>query len=426
MAKTIIFAALSLLLVGAIIAQPDASFQASLKGLTVWWNLVFPGLLPFLILFEIMLAFGLAHGMGVLLQPSMKRLFNLPGEAVMPVVIGWLGGYPAGAEAVASLRKRELVNRSQGQRLLALAHMPNPLFMLVIVGAGFLQKPLAGMFIAGGVWLSAIWLTLLGSIWRGNRSTETTTAHSLAGAAGAAAEENGQRSEAPQGSLLRQASDAMLQGRISDGRSLGKVLGDSVTVSVQRLMMVGGFMIIASMTARLTEPLFAPALKLGLSFLGPALFEGHLGAYAAAVWELPGTDLAMVCAVIAAALAWGGLSGVMQAGYSVSGTDLSLFPFVLHRLNHALHAFMLTLLLWHPAGALVRLLNPNVSFPVIWDGFYYDSSSGIRFQPETIAASNLPSLWPYGAVIAVGLGLLTLCMYWTLGRFAASHKGYRT
>lgn len=68
MFRTIAFAILSTLLVGAIIVQPDASFQASLQGLTVWWNIVFPGLLPFLVLFEIMLAFGLAHGMGALLS----------------------------------------------------------------------------------------------------------------------------------------------------------------------------------------------------------------------------------------------------------------------------------------------------------------------------------------------------------------------
>lgn len=390
MIRTIAFAIFSTLLVGAIIMQPDASFQASLQGLTVWWNIVFPGLLPFLVLFEIMLAFGLAHGMGALLSPFMRRLFGLPGEAALPVVIGWLGGYPAGAEAVATLRKRELISRSQGQQLLAFAHMPNPLFMLVIVGAGFLHKPLAGLLVAGAVWISAVWLLILASLFR---SKSGIALQEVAQQSNADLSER--KAELPGSNIARKAAAAMAKGRESDGRSLGKVLGDSVTASVQRLMMIGGFMIIASMIARLAEPLFAPLVKLGLTFAGPALFEGHLGAYAAAVWELPGVDMAMVCAVIAAVLSWGGLSGIMQTGYSVSGTDLKLLPFVLHRLNHALHAFLITLLLWHPVSSLIAKLLPNASFPVVTGGVYYDSSFGVRFPAEALAANQLPVLWPY-------------------------------
>lgn len=412
MIRTIALAILSTLLVGAIIVQPDASFQASLQGLTVWWNIVFPGLLPFLVLFEIMLAFGLAHAMGALLSPFMRRLFDLPGEAALPVVVGWLGGFPAGAEAVATLRKRELISRTQGQRLLAFAHMPNPLFMLVIVGAGFLHKPLTGILITGAVWLSAVWLLFLASLFRStsgvtSRQDPRNSNHNVP-------DRQAQNDETASNNIVRKAVTAMVKGRESDGRSLGKVLGDSVTASVQRLMMIGGFMIIASMIAKLAEPLFAPVVKLGLTFAGPALFEGHLGAYAAAVWELPGVDMAMVCAVIAAVLCWGGLSGIMQTGYSVSGTDLKLLPFVLHRLNHALHAFLLTLLLWHPVGALVRQLVPNAAFPVVSGGVYYDSSFGVRFPSEAIAASQFHGLWPYAAGSCVAVSSLFLLAWISL------------
>ncbi|MDQ6419302.1 nucleoside recognition protein [Paenibacillus sp. LHD-117] len=418
MAKTITLAILSILLVGSIITQPDASFQASLKGLTVWWNIVFPGLLPFLVLYEIMLAFGLAHGMGALLRPTMNRLFRLPGEAALPVVLGWLGGYPAGAEAVASLRKRDLISRSQGQQLLAYAHMPNPLFMLVIVGAGFLHKPLAGVLVAGAVWVSALWLLFLSSLFRIRRSAVSLADQAPKESANAAMEPTAP----PKRGLLRAAASAMQEGRERDGRSFGKVLGDSVTVGVQKLMMIGGFMIIASMLAKLAEPLYAPAVKLGLTFFGPAFFEGHLGAYAAAVWELPGTDVAMVCAVIAAVLAWGGLSGILQTGYSVAGTGLKLLPFALHRLNHALHAFLLTLLLWKPVGSLVGRLAPNASFPVISGGEYHASSFGIRFPAEAVTAGQLHGLWPYAAGTFVVLFSLAIMAYLLLRPFTSANR----
>lgn len=399
MPKTAMLAILSILLVGSIILQPDASFQASLRGLTVWWDIVFPGLLPFLVLYEMMLAFGLAHALGALLQPAASRMLRLPGEAALTLVIGWLGGYPAGAEAVASLRKRELVNESQGQLLLGNVHMPNPLFMLVIIGAGFLQKPLAGMLIAAAVWLSALWLLLLSSLFAPSAGKSSSPMDV------GAAERTG---------LLRSAARAMRDGRERDGRSFGRVLGDSVSASVQRLMMIGGFMIFASVLAKLTEPLFAPLAKLGVPFLGAAFFEGHLGAYAASAWQSPGAGLALVCAAIAAVLAWSGLSGILQAGYAVSGTGLKLWPFVLHRLNHAVHAFLVTLLLWGPLGSLLRKLWPDGGFPVLAGGQRVLSPFGPGTSALSLDAGQLPSLWLYStaafAAIALLLGALALTL----------------
>lgn len=337
MAKTVLLAFLSILLVVSIILQPDAAFKSSLQGLTVWWNIVFPGLLPFLVLFELIAAFGLAHALGSLFQPLMSRIFKLPGEAALTIVIGWMGGYPGGAEATASLRKRNIVSKKQGQRLLALAHMPNPLFMLVVVGAGFLHKPIVGAIIAAAVWLSAIWIMLLS----------------------AAFSRKEQQSISPIAPLklgfLNQAAEALRLGREQDGRSFGKALGDSVSASVQKLMMIGGFMILAALLAKLSEPLLSPLLaNTGLGFISQALFEGHLGAYAASIWDGPGTSTLGNAAAIAAVLAWSGLSGILQAGYSITGTDLKLLPFIMWRIVHALHASLFMILLWKPITTLLR------------------------------------------------------------------------
>lgn len=398
MPKTILLAILSILLVGSIILQPDASFQASLQGLTIWWNIVFPGLLPFLVLYEIMLAFGLAHAIGNLLQPAMKRMTGLPGEAVLAVVFGWLGGYPAGSEAVTSLRKRELLNRSQGQRLLGIAHMPNPLFMLVVIGAGFLHKPIAGMMIAAAVWASALWLLLLTYLFRGRKETEAPSSADLLPVKPESSHRN---------SVLSAIAQGLHTGREQDGRSFGKVLGDSVASSVQKLMMVGGFMIFAAVLSKLSEPLLSPIVKMGFSFIGPAIFESHLGAYAAAVWDAPGASAAFGSAIIAAVLAWSGLAGILQTGYAIAGTDLKLLPFIAFRLNHALHAFLLTLLLWQPLTWLIGKLNSNGDFPVLLYGNYFASSLDVNFPVKAVTAAELPDLWPLSIGAA---GVLTIIL----------------
>lgn len=406
MPKTILLAILSILLVGSIILQPDASFQASLQGLTIWWNIVFPGLLPFLVLYEIMLAFGLAHAIGNLLQPVMKRMTGLPGEAALAVVFGWLGGYPAGSEAVTSLRKRELLNQSQGQRLLGIAHMPNPLFMLVVIGAGFLHKPIAGMMIAAAVWASALWLLLLTYLFSGRKRSAAASADPSA-----APSSSSQRN----GGILSAIADGLQSGREQDGRSFGKVLGDSVSSSVQKLMMVGGFMIFAAVLSKLSEPLLAPIMKKGFSFIGPAIFESHIGAYAAAVWDTPGASAAFGSAIIAAILAWSGLAGILQTGYAIAGTDLKLLPFIAFRLNHSLHAFLLTLLLWQPMTWLIGKLNPNGDFPVMLYGKYFASSLDVSMPVQAVTAEDLPMLWPISIAAAVLLTIILLMMVLLFG-----------
>ncbi len=387
MPKTILIAFLSILTVGAIIVQPDASFKASLQGLTVWWNIVFPGLLPFLVLLELMRAFGLAHAMGALLRPFMHRLFRLPGHAASAVVIGWMGGYPAGGEAAATLRRSRLIGRPEGERLLAYAHMPNPLFMLVIVGAGFLGQPQAGFHIAASVWLSALWLML----------AEAQVVRFFGSKGMDAA-----RGERRRG-WLKSAAEAMHEGRRQDGRSFGTALGDAVTTSVQKLMAVGGFIMLAAVLAKLTEPLFEPLTRLGLTFFGPALFESHLGAYAASAWLSAPYGEAVKAGVIAAVLAFGGLSGVLLAGYSISGTDLRLLPFVARRIAHAAHAFLFALLLREPLNGLFAKFGA-VSLPSFF-GMGGAAPAGHAAAP--VAANALPALWP-ASLTAAGLLALVL------------------
>lgn len=397
MVKTVLLACFSILLVGAIILQPDAAFHSSLQGLTVWWNIVFPGLLPFLVLFELIAAFGLTHAIGTLLQPVMGKMFKLPGEAAMAVVMGWMGGYPAGAEAVASLRKRNLVNKKQGQRLLALAHMPNPLFMLIVIGAGFLHKPIVGAMIAASVWLSALWLMLIISLFSRDTSTNSTSSDQL-------------KADKKQLSVLHRAAEALHLGREQDGRSFGKALGEAVASSVQKLLVIGGLMIFAAVIAKLADPLLAPLLsKAGLTFLSQAFFEGHLGAYAAAVWDAPGTSSLTNAAAIAAVLAWSGFSGILQADYAINGTDLKLLPFVAMRLAHAVHAFLFMILLWKPLTALLRpLLAPGADPVFVFMEPYPINTSGAA----AVRASDLPLLWQYS--IGSCLLLLLLAMIITL------------
>ncbi|MCQ6557961.1 nucleoside recognition domain-containing protein [Paenibacillus mendelii] len=390
MLRTITFASLSLILVAAIIYRPAEAFQASLQGLTVWWNIVFPGLLPFLSLLELMLAFGAVHAFGTLLDPLMKRLFRLPGEAGFAMVLGWTGGFPAGAESAAALRKAGVLTQGEGQRLLALAHMPSPLFILVVVGVGFLHRPDLGIAIACTVWLTG----LLASLLHARFSRERTPA---------AAE------PLRHDGILRRAAAAMAEARNRDGRSFGKTLGDAVTVSVAKLMAIGGFMMMCAVIAGLFESLLPNALPAPLL---NGLLESHIGAFSAATSQLPG-GLAWNVGAVAAIMSWGGLSALLQAGSALAGTDLSVWKLGVHRLLQAVLAFLMSLAITNLIANLAMRFIPASSPAMLQDGSY-------GFITGPLRVNELPHIWPYLPVMllyfAGTLALLCLISYGAVKR----------
>jgi len=187
------------------------------------------------------------------------------------------------------------------------------------------------------------------------------------------------------------------------------VLGDAVAAAVQKLFIIGGFMIFAAMTAKLTSSLFSPN---GFSIVGQAILESHLGAYAAAALALAGKSLMIPAAIIAAVLAWSGISGILQTSYVSFGTGIKIFPLVLYRVLHAAHAFLFTIILWKPLSWLLSHIVIEGTFPVFrfvtnqWNNKSIDSRDNLLFLFH-----DLPYIWQLALPIAAGASLLLFTIY---------------
>lgn len=94
--------------------------------MTLFLNVVFPSLLPFFILSEIMLGLGVVHFIGVLFEPLMRPLFNVPGEGAFVLSMGLAAGYPMDAVITSRFRKTEMCTRVEGERMLAFSNTADP------------------------------------------------------------------------------------------------------------------------------------------------------------------------------------------------------------------------------------------------------------------------------------------------------------
>ena len=128
--KIITTAILALTITVLIIIFSEDAFYAALEGLRVWWEVVFPSLLPFFIIAEILMGLGVVHFLGALMEPLMRPLFKVPGVGAFAMAMGLASGYPIGAKITGNLRRNNLCTRTEGERLVSFTNTADPLFMV--------------------------------------------------------------------------------------------------------------------------------------------------------------------------------------------------------------------------------------------------------------------------------------------------------
>lgn len=339
-----------------MLLHPSSSLDAALRGLAVWWDVLFPSLFPFFVISEIMLGFGIVHLFGALLDPLMRPLFNIPGSGGFVAAMGYVSGYPVGAKLTAKLREQGMISKVEGERLVAFTTSSDPIFLLGAVSVGFFHDASLGLILALAHYGGGFIVGLLMSFHGRSRPENSGTVPSAPADPSAAA---------PPGKgygRLRTAMNAMAEARRKDGRSLGELLRNAIQSSLQLIIVVGGlvvfFNVLMELLARagIMSMLFSTAGHLlslagfpqGLSAaLVSGLFEVTLGARSAGE-AAAGIPLQFKVAAAAFILSWGGLSVHAQVASILNGSGLRYLPFMAARLVHALLSAGLVLLLWKP------------------------------------------------------------------------------
>lgn len=369
------------LLVVSFVAQPEISFNAAVKGLKLWWDIVVPALLPFFVGGQILMGLGVVRFMGVLLEPLMRPLFNLPGIAGFVSAMGLASGYPIGAVLTARLRRDEEVSVAEGERLMSFANTADPLFMAGAVAVGmFGSASVAGTLIAAH-YIAAVATGLLLRFWR--PTAPITDAD-----------------KEKQGGMLTRAYRELLEARQRDGRPFGKLFGDCIRASMDTLFLIGGFIILfAVITEILNEMGFVRLFALvvgpiigwlgvdpviGSSLVG-GLFEITLGSQLAAGVNAPLTDRLIAASAI---IGWAGLSVHAQVAAITQGTGMSMVPYIAARLVHALLAGLATAILlargadlgWVPAMPVFAVADiASAPTPLgWWNALAYSGASFLR------------------------------------------------
>ncbi len=307
----------------------------------MWWEVVFPSLLPFFITAELLLSFGVVKFLGVMFEPIMRPLFNVPGVGSFAWIMGMVSGYPTGAKISVRLREQNQISQIEAERLVAFTNSSSPLFIFGAISVGFFHDSRLGILLA--------------------------TAHYVGNAiTGICMRFYGRKVDKPKRKekrnvSLKRAFHEMHHTRMEDKRPFGEIMGDAVINSIKTLVMVGGFIILFSVLNKMLfligiTPLIASAfqnifqflfipIELALPFIS-GLFEITLGANMISKENMD-PFLASVI-LVSFILGFNGFSIQAQVASIISKQNIRFYPYFLARILHGFIASILAILLYKP------------------------------------------------------------------------------
>ena len=325
--KNKFFQIIILILVISIVRNPAMALESAKTGLNLWFNVLVPSLLPFLILSELFISSGLVNYFGKLLEPIMKPIFRISGEGSFPFIMSFVSGYPIGAKLTSRLRALNVLSREEGDRLITLASTSGPLFILGSVLIGMLGlADLAALMIIPH-YLGAITVGFIFSRLP-NKSKKTSNSRFIS----------------QKQSIEKQKPD-----------SIPKIISNSVADSINSILMIGGFVIIYSVVIDLL--LASQMINIVIIYLSklikqdPQLIKGLFAGIielTAGCSRIAVLDIEIIIKLLTInfLIAWGGLSILSQAINFISQTDISTKKYILSKFLHGLISTLYTYVLY--------------------------------------------------------------------------------
>ncbi|WP_371809564.1 sporulation integral membrane protein YlbJ [Halobacillus sp. Marseille-Q1614] len=350
--------------------MPGVALEASKQGLELWWTIVFPSLLPFFIIAELLFGFGIVHGVGMLSERLMRPLFNVPGSGGFVWIMGMASGYPAGAKWTRELRLSGQVSRVEAERLVSFTNASSPLFILSAVAVGFFGDPSLGILFAAGHYGGSI---LVGIAMRfyGYKDNQTRSVS--------------------RSFSIKQAVLEVHKARLQDGRPLGHLLGEAVTKSVQTLLLIGGFIMLFSvLTQLIREGVTFHYLSFFLKVLNideqlhmaiiSGIFELTTGIGAVTSTTAP---LLTQILLVSFMLGFHGFSIQAQIASILSDTDIRFMPYLWARLLHGVTACLLVTILYYTTDAAAG------------------HSLAVSYQPEYYKQTYMDFMTSFGPLVTI-------------------------
>ncbi|PHS32069.1 MAG: sporulation integral membrane protein YlbJ [Alkaliphilus sp.] len=332
--NTYLISLLTIFFIIAIIVYPSSTVEAAHTGLMAWFTIVLPALLPFFIGSELLIRLGVVRFIGLLLEPIMRPLFNVPGDGSFAFAMSVTSGYPVGAKIISKLCEQKVILDVEAQRLISFCSTSGPLFIIGAVGVGMFNSGKLGLFIAANHFGAAILVGILFRFYKRNtyKKSNFSTNHCQ----------------------FKKAIKEL--SHYGQNRPLfGQILGNSVKESIDTILLVGGFIILFSVIVNILSqigfmrfittivhsvPFFLSINPSVINSITTGFFEITLGSKM--ISDVYLISLQSRLSIVAFIISWSGFSVHSQVISIISTTRIKTSIYLLSKLAHGLIASLFT------------------------------------------------------------------------------------
>jgi len=281
------------------------TLHAAKSGLDLWATAVVPSLFPFLVATELLGKTNIIYSIGKILNRFMKPIFNVPGIGSFAFLMGLISGYPIGAKIIADLRTKNLVTKSEAERLLSFCNNSGPLFIIATVGIIQFCDIRAGILLFITHLLASISVGIIFRFWKFNDKEKNTKINHMP---------------------------------YIKNEPLGEMLSDSISKAIQNILMVGGFVVLFSVVISILKEVGANSPFI----IG--LLEITNGIKETATFHAVSINTAIISSAFL--LGFGGISIMLQSFSIISKTDISIKPYVIGKFFQGCFASLYTFLIF--------------------------------------------------------------------------------
>lgn len=112
---------------------PQPVFKGASSGLLLWFNVILPTLLPFMIVSNLLIGTPAIDAISKVFGPFLCRLFGVTRYGSFAIIAGFLCGYPMGGKVTADLVRKKYITWQEGQYLLSFTNNISPMFIISYV-----------------------------------------------------------------------------------------------------------------------------------------------------------------------------------------------------------------------------------------------------------------------------------------------------
>ena len=131
-----------------LILWPEAASGGVIEALRLCGTAVIPALFPYMVLCKLIVALGvLPKVASPRADRLLRRLYGVGGEALTPLLLSFIGGYPVGVAAVCEQYRAGRISKAGAQRAICFCNNSGPAFFFGVIGGQLFHDSRVGLLL---------------------------------------------------------------------------------------------------------------------------------------------------------------------------------------------------------------------------------------------------------------------------------------